>query len=100
MRPLFLASFIIKLSPSMTKMNSSGDKGQPCLIPREAGKKLEGVPLTKTAKLTEEIQLMIQLTVRSGTPIWIKISLIYVQSTRSKALVRSSLRTKAQEFLS
>ena len=46
MRPLFLASLIIKLSPSMTRMNSSGDNGQPCLIPLDAVKNLEGVPLT------------------------------------------------------
>ena len=76
MRPLFLASLISRLRPSITKINRSGDNGHPCLIPREAGKKLEGVPLTKTAKFAVETQLIIQLTVRRGTPICIKISLI------------------------
>ena len=50
MRPLDLASLMSKLRPSMTKIKIRGDKGQPCRIPREAVKKFEGVPLTKTAK--------------------------------------------------
>ena len=50
-------------------MNKSGDKGQPCLRPREAGKKEEDEPLIRTAKLAEVMQPRIQLTPIRGTPI-------------------------------
>ena len=43
-------------------MNNKGDKGQPCLIPLEAGKKSDGVPLTKTAKQALETHPIIQFT--------------------------------------
>ena len=67
--PFALASLINKLSPSITKINSRGDKGHPFLIPLEAVKKHEGVPLIKIAKLTEMRQPMIQLTPPKGIPI-------------------------------
>ena len=68
-KPLDLASQMRRLRPSMTRMKRRGDKGHPCQIPREAVKKVEGVPLIRTAKLTEERHPIIQLTVRRGIPI-------------------------------
>ena len=62
-------------------------------------KTFEGVPFIRTTKFTEVRHPIIQLTVRSGTPIWIKMSQIKVQFTRSKALIRSNLRMKAHRFL-
>ena len=67
--PVHLASSINRLIPYMTKMNKSKDNGQPCLRPREAGKKEEDEPLIKTAKLVEDMQPRIQLTPIRGTPI-------------------------------
>ena len=64
-----LASAISRLSPSIIKMKSKGDKGQPCLIPREALKNFDGVPLIRTTKFAEVRQAIIQLTLRRGTPI-------------------------------
>ena len=43
-------------------------------MPRDAVKKFEGVPLIRTTKFAEVRQPIIQLIVRSGTPIWIKMS--------------------------
>ena len=69
MRPCSLASEIRRLSPSITSMKSKGDKGQPCLIPLEAAKNFEGVPLIRTAKLAEVRNPIIQFKSRRGTPI-------------------------------
>ena len=54
MIPCDLASAIKRLRPSMTSMKSKGERGQPCLMPREALKNLEGVPFTRTTKLPDE----------------------------------------------
>ena len=62
MRPCSLASEIKRLNPSMTRMNNSGERGHPCLIPLEAAKNQEGVPLTRIAKLADERQTIIHLT--------------------------------------
>ena len=83
----------------MTRMKIRGDRGQPWRIPWEAGKKFVGVPLINTAKVVEDRQPKIQLTVWRGAPIWINMRWIKVQLTRSKALIKSSLRMKAQRFL-
>ena len=48
-----LASAISRLSPSIIKMKSKGDKGQPHLIPREALKNFDGVPLIRTTKFAD-----------------------------------------------
>ena len=68
-RPLFLASAIIILSPSITSIKSRGERGHLWQIPLEAGKKLEGIPLMSTTKFADVIQPIIQLTVRRGIPI-------------------------------
>ena len=47
------ASAIKRLSPSIISMKSKGDKGQPCLIPREALKNFEGVPLIRIEKFAK-----------------------------------------------
>ena len=39
-KPFLRASSIRRLSPSITRINSRGDRGHPCLIPREAVKNL------------------------------------------------------------
>ena len=67
--PLRFASSIKRLSPSINKMNSKGDRGHPYLKPLEAGKKEEDDPFIRTAKLAEEMQPRIQLTPIRGTPI-------------------------------
>ena len=53
----------------MTRMNNSGERRHPCLIPLEAAKNQEGVPLTRIAKLADERQAIIQLTPMRGSPI-------------------------------
>ena len=99
MRPWSLALDIKRLRPSMTRIKSSGDRGQPCLMPREAEKNFEGVPLTRTTKFAEVRHPMIQLTTRRGAPICIKMRRTKYQLTRLKALIRSNLRMKAHIFL-
>ena len=76
MRPCSLASVIKRQSPSITSMKSKGERGQPCLIPLEAAKNFEGVPLIRTAKLAEVRHPVIQFTVRRGTPTWIRMSIM------------------------
>ena len=93
--PVLLASAIKRLRPSITRMNNRGDKGQPCLILREARKKEEGEPLTSMEKFVEEMHPMIQLTPTRGTPIWMKIRRTKVQFTLSNAFDRSNLRIRA-----
>ena len=80
-------------------MNSKGDNGNPCMMPLNAVKNLEGVPLSITLKFTEERQPIIQLTPPKGTPICNKTSLRYDQFSLSKAFTKSSLRIKALLFL-
>ena len=99
MRPWDLASTIKRLSPSMTSMKSKGERGQPCLMPREALKNFEGVPLTRTTKIVEEIKAIIQLTPRRGMPIWIRMSLMYDQLTLSNAFTKSNFKMRAHIFL-
>lgn len=53
--PLTAANIILPKA-SITKTNSMGDKGSPCLNPQELLKNPIGVPLTKTEKRIEEIQ--------------------------------------------
>ena len=55
--PLFRASFIKRLSPSMTRINRRGDKGHPCRIPLVAVKKEEGLPLISKLLLMEQAKL-------------------------------------------
>ena len=99
MRPCDLASTIKRLSPSMTKMKSKGEREQPCMMPHEALKNFEGVPLTKTVKFAEEIQAIIHLTPRRGMPIWIRMSLMYDQLTLSNAFTKSSFKMRGHIFL-
>ena len=68
-RPFSLPYLIKRLRPSMTSMNSRGDKGQPCLMPLDAPKNFEGVPLTSTAEFVDVKHPIIQLTLIRGTPI-------------------------------
>jgi hypothetical protein len=49
----------ILLRASITMINKRGDRGSPCLSPRELLKKPDGVPLTKIEKRAEEIQCAI-----------------------------------------
>ena len=49
-------------------MNNRGDKGHPCLMPREVVKKGEGEPLTRMAKFADVIQPRIQFTPTIRTP--------------------------------
>ena len=98
-RPWSLASDIKRMSPSITRIKSNGDRGNPCLMPQEAEKNFEGVPLTRIAKFAEVRHPMIQLTTKSGTPICIKMRQIKGKFTLSNALIKSNLRMKAHIFL-
>jgi hypothetical protein len=44
------------LKASMTRRKNKGDRGSPCLNPRELLKNPVGLPLTSTEKRTEEMQ--------------------------------------------
>jgi len=46
--------------PSVMRRNRKGDKGSPCLIPREGLKGPEGTPLTRIDKNALETRLSIQ----------------------------------------
>ena len=48
--PLLFASRIALLKPSANSKKSRGDRGQPCLNPCSAWKKVEASPLMRTAK--------------------------------------------------
>ena len=76
-----------------------GERGNPYLMPLEAVNKCNGEPFISRAKLTEVMQPIIQFTPSRGKPICRRMSLIKVQLTLSKALVRSSLRTRELLFL-
>ena len=67
--PLLCASLIKRLSASMTRINSNGDKGKLFLMPWEARKKIKGDPFTSSAKFANDRQPIIQLTPTSGIPI-------------------------------
>jgi hypothetical protein len=67
-RPMSMVIENILLKASMTTTNRRGDRGSPCLSPLELLKKLDGEPLTKTEKRTEEMQCDIQETHFSPKP--------------------------------
>jgi len=48
--------------PSAMRTNRKGERGSPCLMPREGEKGLDGTPFTMMEKNVEEISLRIQLT--------------------------------------
>jgi hypothetical protein len=56
-----LLFFNKRLRASITKMNSSGDKGQPCLKPLPLLKNSVASPLMRTTKEGEVTQLIIHL---------------------------------------
>ena len=70
------ASPIRRLIPSIKSIKSKGKRGQPCLIPLDAAKNFEGVPLISTAKFVDEMHPIIHLIARRGTPIWISMSVM------------------------
>ena len=59
---------IILLSTSVVKVIRRDDNGSPCLSPFEPEKKLEGLPLTSTEKLTEDMHILIHLLHLSPKP--------------------------------
>lgn len=97
--PLDLAFLISSLSLSMTIRKRSGDRGQPWRNPLCPRKKFEGCPLINIAKLAEDTQPIIQLVTSTDNPDWMRTKRRKIQSTLSKALIRSILRTITFNFL-
>jgi hypothetical protein len=54
--PALIVAESILLKASITITKRKGDKGSPCLKPRELLKKPNRLPFTRTKKHTEEIQ--------------------------------------------
>jgi hypothetical protein len=66
--PLAWLSFNARLSPSIMRMKSKGDKGHPCHSPLPLLKKSIGSPLIKIAYVAELTHPMIHLIVGSPKP--------------------------------
>jgi len=96
--PSACACLSIKLSPFITKINSKGDKGQPCQIPRPLQKKGEGPPFTKTTKEVVLTQLIIQFLIKRLSPILNSIIRRKSQFTQAYTFSRSNFKIRAFIF--
>ena len=96
--PTHFASPMSRLSPSITNKKRRGDKGHPCRIPFVALKNPGGEPLITTKKFVDDTHPKIEFTVSKGKPIWRRISRKKFQLTLSKALMKSSFKTRASKF--
>ena len=57
-----MASLMVQLIPSASRIKRKGESGSPCLMPREGEKGFEGMPLMRMENNVEEVILTVQET--------------------------------------
>ena len=80
---VLMAEIKALLNPSATRRRrkSRGERGHPCLRPLPEEKKGEAAPFIRTAKVTEEMQVIIHLMKGASNPRCVSSSLIKDQLT-------------------
>jgi hypothetical protein len=63
-----IAALMALPRPSTIKMKRKGDRGSPCLMPREGEKVVEGDPLTNIEKKAVEVRVSTHLIQRGEKP--------------------------------